>query len=339
MTEGRRIVKNRRVPIRNLFPHEAHDFTKWMAENIDFLCSELELEIKVLGTEIKRDNLRVDLLCEDEFKRTIVIENQLEKADDDHFTRIKRYAQVFEAQIAIWVTSGSFEKYFQAIDELNYSDELTYYYLVTVETLELQETNDATVSFRIVKSPPQHLLENLNSLIVEQEALTISTPRDMWAIFPEKSKKTYETFLQESYVAMTFGRRLGDLSNVEDSKEAFQKRWGKSLGATKARQNTFAAMFHSFARRAKIGDLVIYAPTWMERKIYVGRIRSDYKFVRFSLGYNHRRQVKWIAEFARDEFSKEALRGISVNLAFFKVGRTSFIEQLNEKLENLGIEV
>jgi hypothetical protein len=49
-------------------------------------------------------------------------------------------------------------------------------------------------------------------------------------------------------------------------------------------------------------------------------------------GYSDRRGVNWITAFPRDSFSSQALKGITVNLAFFQVRSEIFLAELADKL-------
>ena len=74
------IGKLQRVPLREVWRHEAYDFTQWMQENIDTLNAVLNFDIVNVDREQAAGSFSVDLVGEDESGRTVVIENQLEKA-------------------------------------------------------------------------------------------------------------------------------------------------------------------------------------------------------------------------------------------------------------------
>jgi restriction system protein len=136
-------------------------------------------------------------------------------------------------------------------------------------------------------------------------------------------------------VGLGFGDELGDLAKLQPIPEAFRSRWqAKRPQSSEAQTRVFYSMFYRFVHRVKIGDLVVYAPTWRERKLYVGRITGAYQYDRgriFSF-YAHRRSVEWVSEFSRDSFSPEALKGITVTLAIFQVQNKMFLDELNKKL-------
>ncbi|NWG17378.1 MAG: hypothetical protein HXY41_12145 [Chloroflexi bacterium] len=150
-----------------------------------------------------------------------------------------------------------------------------------------------------------------------------------------RDEATYRLFLQDRSIGLGFGDELGDLSKLESNPQAFRDQWLKKHPESSPKQaNIFYAMFYSFIHRVKIGDFVVYAPTWRERKVYVGKVIGPYRYNR-SLRpfYSHRRSVEWRKEFYRSSFSPEALRGIRVKLAIFHARNEAFLAELSEKLK------
>ena len=73
------IGKIERVPLRDLWKHEAYDFTTWLQENIDILNDALGLSLSNPEREQSAGSFNVDLVAEDEAGNPVIIENQLEK--------------------------------------------------------------------------------------------------------------------------------------------------------------------------------------------------------------------------------------------------------------------
>ena len=111
------------VPVRDIWPHEENDFTPWLADNLYLLGNLLELNLELLQVEAEMpDAGRVDILARDVTSgATVVIENQLEYSDDDHFARLMGYAASREAGILIWVTTGFWDWHNRILDWLSTS--------------------------------------------------------------------------------------------------------------------------------------------------------------------------------------------------------------------------
>jgi hypothetical protein len=74
------LAKLQKVELRDVWSHEALDFTKWLAqqENLDLLSEEIGVGIKLIQTEANVGRFNVDILAEEENSdRKIIIENQL----------------------------------------------------------------------------------------------------------------------------------------------------------------------------------------------------------------------------------------------------------------------
>ncbi len=60
------IGKIQRVPLREVWKHEALDFTKWLEDNIDVLNDVLDLSLSNPEREQSAGDFSVDLVAEDE---------------------------------------------------------------------------------------------------------------------------------------------------------------------------------------------------------------------------------------------------------------------------------
>ena len=101
--------KLKKVPLRDTWVHEAHHFTKWLAEeeNLSLLSDELDIQISLIQTEASVGKFNVDILAEESTSdRKIVIENQLETTNHDHLGKIITYASGVDAAIVIWLVAN-----------------------------------------------------------------------------------------------------------------------------------------------------------------------------------------------------------------------------------------
>jgi RecB family endonuclease NucS len=94
-----------RVPLREVWAHEALDFTTWLEHNAAVLSDVLGVTIANVERERAAGSFNVDLKAEDEDGNSVVIENQLERSDHDHLGKLITYLAAFEAKTAIWIVS------------------------------------------------------------------------------------------------------------------------------------------------------------------------------------------------------------------------------------------
>jgi len=134
-----------RVPLREVWKHEAYNLTKWLEENLDVLNDVCGLALVSADREQAAGAFNVDLVAGDESGRTVIIENQLERSNPDHLGKLITYTAMTDAQAAVWVVSDPRPEHVRAISWLNDSSPSDFY-LLKIEGI------------RIVNSPPAPLL-------------------------------------------------------------------------------------------------------------------------------------------------------------------------------------
>lgn len=139
------IGKLERVALRQVWKHEAYDFTRWLQTNIDVLNEVTGLTLINVEREQSAGSFNVDLVAEDDAGGKIIIENQLEKSNHDHLGKLITYLAAVEARAAVWIVSEPRAEHVSAISWLNDSSS-AHFYLVKVEAV------------RIGASPPAPLL-------------------------------------------------------------------------------------------------------------------------------------------------------------------------------------
>lgn len=144
----------KRLDPRYIWELEAHDFTPWLARNLDRLGEALGLELELLEQESPVGNFSADILARDlGTNRTVVIENQLEPTDHSHLGQLITYAAGLDAGVVIWVCRELREEHRQALDWLNRGHgALTDFFGVVVELLQIDDSKPA-VNFRPVAFP------------------------------------------------------------------------------------------------------------------------------------------------------------------------------------------
>ena len=109
------IGKLQRVPLREVWRHEALDFTRWLEDNYDVLNDILDITLSNVEREQAAGAFNVDLVAEDGSGSLVVIENQLEKSDHDHLGKLITYLTALEARTAIWIVSEPRPEHVRAI--------------------------------------------------------------------------------------------------------------------------------------------------------------------------------------------------------------------------------
>ncbi len=120
MVETPQLGQLSEVDVRDVWRHEAQDFTPWLAENLQQLGDALGLRLELEGTEIAVDSFAVDILARDVIDDTrVLIENQLTRTDHTHLGQILTYLAGLEARKVIWIAPEFHDAHLSAIRWLN----------------------------------------------------------------------------------------------------------------------------------------------------------------------------------------------------------------------------
>ncbi|HZO90488.1 MAG TPA: DUF4268 domain-containing protein [Chthonomonadaceae bacterium] len=134
------IGRLRRVPLREVWQHEALGFTTWLQKNIDILNDILGLTLTDVRREQAVGSFSVDLVAETGDGGTVVIENQLEKSD--HLGKLITYLAAFDAKVAVWIVAEPRQEHVRAVSWLNESRS-TSFYLLKVEAAQIDDSRPA----------------------------------------------------------------------------------------------------------------------------------------------------------------------------------------------------
>lgn len=156
MTSVQPLSKLVKVELKEAWPHEAFNFTPWLAEqeNLDALGNELGLKLVFEAIEKAVENFSADILAKDvSTDRWVVIENQLEKTDHSHLGQVLTYTAGLDANMFIWIAKEFREPHRAAIDYLNRisAPEFSFFGV----QMELYRIGDSPVApvFRVVAQP------------------------------------------------------------------------------------------------------------------------------------------------------------------------------------------
>lgn len=145
------IGKLERVSLRDVWKHEAYDFTQWLQNNVDILNSVLNITLVNAERERSAGDFNVDLVAEDEGGGAIVIENQLERSNHDHLGKLITYLTAMSARAAIWIVSEPRPEHVAAIAWLNESSSADFY-LIKVEAVKIGDSPAAPL-FTVIVGP------------------------------------------------------------------------------------------------------------------------------------------------------------------------------------------
>lgn len=143
------IGKIDRVHLRDVWKHEATDFTRWLEENIDVLNDILDLSLTTAEREKNAGDFSVDLVAEDDKGNPVVIENQLEKSNHEHLGKLITYVTAMAARTAIWIVSDPRPEHINAVSWLNESNTASFY-LLKIEAIRIGESAPAPLLTLIV---------------------------------------------------------------------------------------------------------------------------------------------------------------------------------------------
>lgn len=176
-----------RVEVRNAWPHEAHDFTPWLANNLGRLSSELSLELELEGQEVDVGSFRADIVARvSQTDDRVLIENQLEWADLQHLGQVLAYLAGLEAKIVVWIAKGFRDEHLSAIRWLNEHTVGPFaFFAVEIRVVRIGDSQLAPV-FDVLERPNEWNREVQR--VSQSDELTGSRKekRDFWRHFAAK---------------------------------------------------------------------------------------------------------------------------------------------------------
>jgi len=147
------IDRIKRLPLRDVWKHEAYDFTTWLEDNIDVLNEVLDLNLSSVEREKSAGSFNVDLVADDGENNLVVIENQLEKSNHDHLGKLLTYFTMLDAKKAIWIVAHPRPEHVKCINWLNESSNGDFY-LLKLESIQIG-TSDPAPLLTVIVSPSE----------------------------------------------------------------------------------------------------------------------------------------------------------------------------------------
>ena len=143
------IARLSRISLRDVWKHEAYDFTTWLQDNLDVLNEALGLNLSSAEREQSVGDFSADLLAEDEGGQPVIIENQLLSTDHDHLGKVLVYLSNLDARAAIWISANPRPEHIKAVSWLNESN-LADFYLCKLEAVCIGDSPPAPLLTEIV---------------------------------------------------------------------------------------------------------------------------------------------------------------------------------------------
>lgn len=142
------------VGLRDVWDHEAHDFTPWLSKNLNMLSAALGVDLELEGTEVSVGGYRADIVCSVPADGTkVLIENQLAHADLQHLGQVLAYLAGLDAKIVIWIAREFGDAHLSALRWLNeHTPDPFSFFAIKVRTVQIGDSLPAPV-FEVIERP------------------------------------------------------------------------------------------------------------------------------------------------------------------------------------------
>ena len=184
-----KLIKQKQINPRKMWPNEALNFTPWLAENIAELGEKIGMELDVVEQEVSVGPYSADVLAKDvDTDAYVVIENQLEKTNHDHLGKSITYASALGAKTIVWIATDFTDEHKKALDWLNdnTNEDLVFWGI----QLELWQISEETASMRLnIVSRPSTNVKTIKSK-TNNESESRNIQLEFWTKFREKLQST-----------------------------------------------------------------------------------------------------------------------------------------------------
>lgn len=330
------------LPFRQAFLYGSRSTTAWIEQNITVLSERIRLPLLIEAREVYIGDFAIDLICTDVQGNRVLVKTQHNEKEQAQLPRLMQYLKAVSANTAIWITPEPLREHVEAMTYLNaMTSGENQFYLLKVEAIRIEDSPPAPF-FHVLTHPenPALLLESpKNNQIGASTTVPVKPMRHkgsplVWCVSPRRDRETHALFMDEAVIGLGISR-LGDLRRIEPSLLGFKQAYKQidPFHADYVAGDIYGALYH-FVHDVNIGDYVVYAPTWLEDQIYIGKITGDYAFTPAQAnGYPDCRPVRWLARFVPGgTFTVDALEALRQKKAFFRVHGSAFIDQLNALL-------
>lgn len=199
------------VDVRQVWPHEARDFTTWLLQNADALGDAMGLDLELTEAERRIGEFTLDLIGQDGHGRTVIVENQLAQSDHGHLGQILTYAGGADPQVIVWVAPKFREDHRSAVDWLNErTDEDTNFFAIEVSAVRIDDSRPAPL-FRLV-AQPNSWTKQVHAQKVDALSGKKAAYADFWPRLLERVHAAFPGWTRvrsggsDSWLALPYGR-------------------------------------------------------------------------------------------------------------------------------------
>lgn len=134
-----------KINIREIWQHEAQNFTPWLAKNLEKLGKSVGMDLEMIEQEASVGNFSLDILAKDlSTGHNVIIENQFGDTDHDHLGKMLTYAAGFDASKVIWISENVRDEHRQTIEWLNQrTDTDTQFFAIEIEVFKIDNSKPA----------------------------------------------------------------------------------------------------------------------------------------------------------------------------------------------------
>jgi hypothetical protein len=187
------VGKLRKVKLREVWEHEAKDFTPWLAANAEVLGDVLGLEVEFTQSEQQVGPYAVDIIGRDlTHNSVLIVENQLEKTNHSHLGQLITYAANTDAVTVVWVAREFTDEHRQAIDYLNElagDSGAARFYAVQVSAVQID--NSAPAALLEVVAQPNEIHASMSNAVKDavETSGKAAVYRELWRKYFEAVKQ------------------------------------------------------------------------------------------------------------------------------------------------------
>ena len=139
--------------LRTAWPHEARDFTPWLAKNLERLSDVIGIPLEAETIEAPVGEFAGDILATGPDGQSVLIENQLEWSDHTHLGQIMTYLAGLDARVVVWIARDFTDPHLSAIQWLNRHTENEFaFFAVKVRVVRIADSPLAPI-FEVIAKP------------------------------------------------------------------------------------------------------------------------------------------------------------------------------------------